>query len=199
MNDLFIKKFNDEEIINLILDNRICWIAKDVAKILNYDDPSKAINQCIRAEKFEYGIEYEVLAGDKLKEVKRLIGVTHISYLKQTPKLVIFYEEGLYGFINYSKLPIGISFRKWLRREVLPELRAKGTYSINKESYKYNLKYKNENKELVNIEDYATEELNDKYFKIKDCLSRCGNIITDYNEKKQVISILFSSFVFFIV
>lgn len=54
------------------------------------------------------------------------------------------------------------------------------------------LKYKNENKELVNIEDYATEELNDKYFKIKDCLSRCGNIVTDYNEKKQVISILFS-------
>ena len=54
------------------------------------------------------------------------------------------------------------------------------------------LKYKNENKELVNIEDYATEELNDKYFKIKDCLSRCGNIITDYNEKKQVISILFT-------
>ena len=65
MNDLFIKKFNDEEIITLILDNRICWIAKDVAKILNYDDPSKAINQCIKAEKFEYGIEYEVLAGDK--------------------------------------------------------------------------------------------------------------------------------------
>lgn len=54
------------------------------------------------------------------------------------------------------------------------------------------LKYKNENKELINIEDYAIEELNDKYFKIKDCLSRCGNIVTDYNEKNQVISILFS-------
>ena len=54
------------------------------------------------------------------------------------------------------------------------------------------LKYKNENKELLNIEDYASEELNDKYFKIKDCLSRCGNIVTDYNEKNQVISILFS-------
>ncbi len=54
------------------------------------------------------------------------------------------------------------------------------------------LKYKDENKELFNIEDYASEELNDKYFKIKDCLSRCGNIVTDYNEKNQVISILFS-------
>lgn len=31
MNDLFIKKFNDEEIITLILNNRICWIVKDVA------------------------------------------------------------------------------------------------------------------------------------------------------------------------
>lgn len=145
MNDLFIKKFHDEEIITLILNNRICWIAKDVAKILGYDDPSKAINQCIKAEKFEYGLEYEILAGDKLKEVKKLIGVTHISYLKQTPKLVIFYEEGLYGFINYSKLPIGISFRKWLRREGLPELRAKGTYSINKESYNDDLKDDKEN------------------------------------------------------
>ncbi|ELC8425935.1 Bro-N domain-containing protein [Clostridium perfringens] len=183
MNDLFIKKFNDEEIITLLLDNRICWIAKDVAKILNYDDPSKAINQCIKAEKFEYGIEYEVLAGDKLKEVKRLIGVTHISYLKQTPKLVIFYEEGLYGFINYSKLPIGISFRKWLRREVLPELRAKGTYSINKESYKDNLKDENENLffegrnlslllEVLNLVDRITSKENeDKLRYLNDILN----------------------------
>ena len=39
------------------------------------------------------------------------------------------------------------------------------------------LKYKNNDKELEEIEELATEDLNDKYFKIKDCLSRCGNII----------------------
>lgn len=54
------------------------------------------------------------------------------------------------------------------------------------------LKYKNENKELINIEDYAIEELNDKYFKIKDCLSRCGNFVTDFSDKNQIIDILFS-------
>ena len=54
------------------------------------------------------------------------------------------------------------------------------------------LKYKNENKEIANFEDYAVEDLNDKYFKIKDCLSRCGNIVTDFNNKKEVILILFS-------
>ena len=54
------------------------------------------------------------------------------------------------------------------------------------------LKYKNENKEIINFDDYAIEDLNDKYFKIKDCLARCGNIVTDFNNKKEIISILFS-------
>ena len=36
------------------------------------------------------------------------------------------------------------------------------------------------------------QELNDKYFKIKECLSRCGNILTDISEKKEVKNILFS-------
>lgn len=54
------------------------------------------------------------------------------------------------------------------------------------------IKEKNENKDLLNFEDYAIENLNDKYFKIKDCLSRCGNMVTDVNEKQQIINILFS-------
>ncbi len=54
------------------------------------------------------------------------------------------------------------------------------------------IKYNNQNKEINNFEDYAIEDLNDKYFKIKDCLSRCGNIVTDFNNKKEIILILFS-------
>ena len=54
------------------------------------------------------------------------------------------------------------------------------------------LKYKNENREITEFEEYAIENLNDKYFKIKDCLSRCGNIITNLNDKKEVLLILFS-------
>ena len=52
------------------------------------------------------------------------------------------------------------------------------------------LKYKNNDKELEEIEELATEDLNDKYFKIKDCLSRCGNIILDINNKKESKNIL---------
>ena len=53
------------------------------------------------------------------------------------------------------------------------------------------LKCKNENKEIINFENFAIEDLNDKYFKIKECLSRCGNIVTDVNSKKESVSILF--------
>ena len=53
------------------------------------------------------------------------------------------------------------------------------------------IKYENKNlNEINNIENYAYKELNDKYIKIRDCLSRCGNILEDINSKKEVEEIL---------
>jgi len=51
-------------------------------------------------------------------------------------------------------------------------------------------------KENKNLESEASEEiiiqnLNDKYFKIKDALSRCGNKVFE-NSKEEIIDILFS-------
>ena len=54
------------------------------------------------------------------------------------------------------------------------------------------LEYINKNSEIVDIEASATENLNNKYFKIKDGLSRCGNIAIDINDKNQIKDILFS-------
>ncbi len=54
------------------------------------------------------------------------------------------------------------------------------------------LKEKNENKQILNFESYAIENLNDKYFKIKDCLSRCGNMVISIDTKQEAVSILFS-------
>ena len=54
------------------------------------------------------------------------------------------------------------------------------------------IKEKNTNKEILNFEDYAIENLNDKFFKIKDCLSRCGNLVISIDTKEEIISILFS-------
>ena len=46
-----------------------------------------------------------------------------------------------------------------------------------------------QNKEKINI-----EQLNEKYFKIKEALSRCGNKIININTREEIIKILEKSF-----
>lgn len=57
------------------------------------------------------------------------------------------------------------------------------------------LKEVHENKkEKLNEENekYIFDKLNENYFKIKECLSRCGNFVTDISKKEEVEQILYS-------
>ena len=54
------------------------------------------------------------------------------------------------------------------------------------------IKYDIENKNNINIKEYAESVLTERYFKIKECLSRCGNDVESINNKKEIISFLFS-------
>lgn len=45
-----------------------------------------------------------------------------------------------------------------------------------------------------NREEIIISELNEKYFKIKDCLSRCGNVALEISDKEETKKILFSFF-----
>ena len=49
---------------------------------------------------------------------------------------------------------------------------------------------KHENKNNIENENVIFNDLNDKYFKIKECLSRCGNIVYDFQKKEEIISII---------
>ena len=44
-----------------------------------------------------------------------------------------------------------------------------------------------------NLEENIIQELNEKYFKIKDCLIRCGNVVQEC-DKEEIKKILFSFF-----
>ena len=48
---------------------------------------------------------------------------------------------------------------------------------------------KNKKENIINNE-IIIQDLNEKYFKIKECLSRCGNIAQEYDTKKEIINIL---------
>ena len=45
-----------------------------------------------------------------------------------------------------------------------------------------------------NYEENIIQDLNEKYFKIKDSLSRCGNIIIEFENKEEIKKILYSFF-----
>ena len=52
----------------------------------------------------------------------------------------------------------------------------------------------NNEQNINNMENIIFDELNDDYLKIKETLSRCGNIAIDINQKEICKNILFSFF-----
>ena len=48
------------------------------------------------------------------------------------------------------------------------------------------------NEKIEVVEESIFEELNEKYFKIKECLARCGNIVKDINEKEKIKELILS-------
>ena len=46
--------------------------------------------------------------------------------------------------------------------------------------------FSNSENTIENSKEIIFEELNEKYFKIKECLFRCGNIVQEINSKKEI-------------
>lgn len=131
MNDLLVKEFEGEPVCNFIWRGKPCWLALDVAKAIGYKDKSTAITDAIKREEFKKGKEYSVLSGGDLKEFKNIFD-EHLKEFKYSPKIIIFYEEGLYGFLAASRMDKGVEFRTWIRREVMPQIRENGSYTLEK-------------------------------------------------------------------
>ena len=163
MNDLIVKQFKNDIFYNFVWNNKPCWIAVEVADLFGYAQKSRPISNCIRREKFEIGVEYDVLEGEDLKLFKEVF-VDEVSQYKYVPKIFVFYEEGLYGFLAYTEMPLGIEFRNWIRREVMPALREKGYYVSNEEKMQVNYK-KETSKDM--LRKTTTNNTGDKLDKLK--------------------------------
>ena len=85
------------------------FVGKDVAEILGYADPNKAIAMHVDEE-------------DKLNDKTA-------SSLGQRGGWLIN-ESGLYSLILSSKLPAAKRFKRWVTSEVLPAIRRHGLYAV---------------------------------------------------------------------
>lgn len=127
MNDLITRKFKERYLNSLIWENEICWVGVDIVEYFGYTQKRKAIYDCIKTEKLKEGKDYKTLSGEELKAFKEIFSDV-LEDIKFAPKIIILYESGLYRFLAYTKMPLGIEFREWIASELMPTLRQKGYY-----------------------------------------------------------------------
>ena len=127
INDLVTKKFKNKQIRSLIRDGKVCWNGSEIANFFGYTQTRRAVYDCIQRENLQEGRDYETLVGEDLKEFKEVFSEI-LGEMKFAPKIVILYETGLYRFLAYTKMPLGVEFREWIGVEVMPTLREKGYY-----------------------------------------------------------------------
>lgn len=109
MNELQV--FNNPElgaVRIIIINGEPFFVGKDVAYILGYERPAKAILDHVDAEDKD-----EVPIQDS------------IGRMQNTP---VINESGLYSLILSSKLPKAKEFKRWVTAEILPSIRKHGAY-----------------------------------------------------------------------
>lgn len=100
------------EIRTVIIGEEPWFVGRDVALVLGYSNPRKAV-------------------GDHVDEEDK--GVTKCDTLGGAQDLAIINESGLYSLILSSKLPNAKKFKRWVTSEVLPSIRSNGGYISNQE------------------------------------------------------------------
>ena len=100
--------------LRIIIDDeqKIWFVASDIAKILEYRDAPNLIRGLDDDEK----------------------GTQKVSTLGGEQQMSVITESGLYHVILNAKTDRVKPFRRWVTEEVLPQIRKTGSYSVKKES-----------------------------------------------------------------
>lgn len=118
-NEIQIFKNNEfGQVRTLIVDDKPYFVGKDVAEILGYARPTKAIqDHCKGVLKWDIGVTTGLKADG--------------TPAYQNVKMSIIPEGDLYRLIIKSKLPKAQKFEEWVMDEVLPTIRKHGAYMSN--------------------------------------------------------------------
>lgn len=106
MNELQTFNFEQNSIRTVTIDDKIYFVAKDVAETLGFKNPRDAIIRHCRGV-----VKYDV-----------------IDSLGRMQETTIIPESDVYRLITNSKLPSAEKFSDWVFEEVLPAIRKHGGY-----------------------------------------------------------------------
>lgn len=112
--------FEGSQVRALEIKNEPWFVGKDVAEILGYKLPTKAIQDHVDAEDKRSEI---VKASQFFQNGK---GYVNVDLIK---------ESGVYALIFGSKMPNAKKFKHWVTSEVLPTIRRHGAYMTDEKAF----------------------------------------------------------------
>ena len=104
-----------------MVDGETYFVGKDVASVLGYANPTKAVT---------------VHVDEEDRSMSEMGTLQHGNQ-----STIIINESGLYALILSSKLESAKRFKRWVTSEVLPQIRKNGRYELeqhNEQLVKYN-------------------------------------------------------------
>jgi prophage antirepressor-like protein len=102
--------FENKTVRMMVIDAQEWWVGRDIAVVLGYQNPLKAINDHCRGATKRYPI---------------------VDSLGRTQEARILSEGDVFRLIVNSHLPQAVRFEKRLFEEVLPQIRKTGGYGAN--------------------------------------------------------------------
>lgn len=130
------------EIRTVSVDNEICFVAKDMATALGYQDTTNAIKQHCRGVAKHHPI---------------------IDSLGRTQEVRVIKEGDVYRLIAHSKLPKAVRFESWVFEEVLPTIRKNGIYMTDEKA----LQIVNNPNSLLDLLKLATKQIEEQQLEIQ--------------------------------
>lgn len=98
----------DWSLRTVVVEGVACFVAADVCRALGHTNTSMAVGRHVDDE-------------DR--------GLTECDTLSGRQDMLVVTESGLYALAFGSKLPAAKAFKRWVTREVLPQIRRTGSYA----------------------------------------------------------------------
>ena len=181
MNELQLFNFEGNEVRTLKIDEEPLFVGKDVAEILGYSNPRKALK-------------------DHVDEEDKKDGVTIRDSIGREQQPTLINESGLYSLILSSKMPKAKRFKHWVTSEVLPSIRKNGSYQVPQtpeEQLKLTMQVTNRlvgrvdkvEKDIKHIKDTAEVDEQERYELLQARKARvmkaCGGEDSNYYQEKK--------------
>lgn len=163
--------FEGNEIKTITIDDEPYFVGTEIATILGYQLPGKAIKDHVDEEDTKT-LMYRAFS----KTVKALWQGNDFS------NKVLINESGLYSLILSSKLPTAKKFKRWVTKEVLPSIRKTGSYRAKPLTVQ----------EQIRLIAQGNSEMNERLENIEQRMGLPGNMAHEFTQRrnKKIIQVL---------